>query len=254
MPCHQARLATPAGAADLMSHTAHYRFTLGDRTPGTPVSNVRGSAEYRFERVCDGYIQSSRSVLSLLTETAGAIDIATRETTWEARDGSEFRFRIREAGNDRPAVESIGHARTGPAAEARFDAPKRKVMALPGDTVFPTAHIARLIRAARAGERFLVLPVFAGTADVALSRVSATIDPTPRRVETALPEIGDMRFWRMNLATYGDDAAQSGMPDYEMTLHLAETGVTHRFEITYGDAVVVIGTLAGFEPLDEPDC
>ena len=258
----------PADGGPLASHRAVYDLKLGRTTQKSHINGARGRLVVEWEAKCDGFITNQRLYTEFLTDEGGATVSDIWLSSWEARDGSLFRFTLTSMTNGEVDEKVTGEARPGAkispttpgtkaspvAGEAVYTEPAGNRISLPAGVLFPTAHMIALIDAARNGQRTIERPVFDGSRKNGLSDVGAFIGPVQgpgeekeaRTVKNASRLLAG-RSWPVRLAFFAPTKVDNA-PDYEFAYRMYENGVATGLVFDYGD-FVVNGTLSKIEPL-----
>lgn len=246
--------ALPALAApvDLRSHRAAYRLSLAEADPASGLTAVRGGLVLEWREDCDGWLSQQRLGFVGSAGEGPGFTYDVRFSSWESRDNTRLRFNVRSFDAAELTEEFRGLAvLEAPGAEgaARYAVPEGKEVELPAGTIFPTAHVQRIIDAARAGEKVVSHSVFDGSGEDALTRVTAVIG-APRQ---ATDESGtETTRWPVSLAYFGY-GAQDSLPQFQISFELAETGVLYGATLDYGDFSLK-ADLEKLEPLEKPVC
>lgn len=246
-------LTFPAVAADeMVGHRAVYDLSLVRGSPGG--GSMNGRLAMDFKRVCDGYTLTQR----FRTETVG--DGGEKQvgdysvTSWEAADGSGFRFNIKHEHNGNLDDEYDGRSDTR-TAKATFNKPAGLELDLPAGTVYPTEHLVRLIAAARRGDRVAPLKVFDGSADDGVYDVGGFIGKPFEKeagADTLLAPLKGLDSWHVRLA-YFPHLAKTDVPDYELAFRLYANGVSSDLVLDYGEYALK-GVLVNLEIHPAPRC
>jgi len=249
----------------LVPHRAIYDLSLSQKRGNSQIVGVRGRIVYDFSgNACDGYSLEFRQV-SELDNGEGESRISTsdlRSTTWEGADAKNFKFSSQNFVNENLTQTIDGHAERS-ASETAVDLskPERKTLDLDAKVVFPTEHMVRVIKAARAGENILSFPVYDGsdTGDKVfdtLTVIGRAIAPGARKHDDAIanePKLASVARWPVTIS-YFDKAkkAESGeqTPAYAIGFELYENGISRALSLDYNDFVVA-GKLTSLE-LKEP--
>lgn len=245
-----ARGATPA--VDLLSHRAAYRLTLADADAGSGLAGVRGGLVLEWRAACDGWLSQQRLGFVTEMDEGPGYTYDVRFSSWESRDSTQLRFNVRTFDGSEMQEEYRGLARLaapGDAGTAHYQLPQPEDLPLPAGTLFPTAHVAEIIAAARAGERLLSREVFDGSGEDALTRAVAAIG-TMRRV--TLAEGGEQDTWPVSIAYFaaeGDDT----LPQFEISFDLSAGGVLDNVRLDYGEFTLQ-ARLEKLETFGPPDC
>lgn len=257
-------------AGTLASHRATYELTLGDAKQNSNVNGVRGRLVVEWQDACDGFTTNQRLFTEFLTDSGGATASDIWLSSWEARDGSLFRFTLTSRSDGNIDEKVRGEARRGPGkataglggkkgvgGEAVYSEPAGARLALPEGVIFPTAHTQALIDAAREGTRVIDRAVFDGSLKDGLSQVSAFIGaPLGKKPDSnakGLKNAGKLlsgQSWPVRLAFFSPKKADA-LPDYEFSFRLYENGVASDLKFDYGDFTVA-GKLTELTPL--PGC
>lgn len=257
-------LPLPATAADatgpLAPHEAEYSMRLNSAKPSSGIVGANGVMRYTFSDSCDGWTVETHTELTLWQTSGGATSTVWDFVSWEAKDGSAYRFRVRNH-RDGEIIDSYeGDARLGPdgVGSATFrdegEDGESVVFDLSSGTLFPTAHTESLIRQARDGKRFFARKVFDGSAIGEAVNVSAAIGARfPGDSTSALPNLLlNTPGWPVVLAFFTPDNA-SGTPDFEVTLRYHDNGVAESILQDFGD-FTLRGTLTALRTPLAPKC
>lgn len=253
--------ATAAQAVELAAHRAFYRLSLADASTDSNMAGVEGAISYELKDACDAWIVDQQYALRFQLANGGDVDNVDKFTSWESKDGLQFRFNIHRITNGRE-TEKIGgsaelESRGGPGM-ARFEEPSKDKIALSKGTVFPTEHTILLLEKAEQGKRFDRHLLFDGSKVEAAAPVT-TVVLAQRGAES--PELlkeplGPQRIWPMQLAFFAaEGAAQPGeeLPDFEMTMNIQPNGIVTSLTLDFGE-FSVNGVLEKIEALPESGC
>jgi hypothetical protein len=184
-----------------------------------------------------------------------------RTTSFEAPDGRSFQFKS-ESGSDRRATETLdGRAeqREGGLTVA-LKQPKPESYSVTGETLFPTAHMKRLIDAARAGERTLEVKVFDGSDDgrkvydtlAVIGRPVAPGEAEPGEAALRQPAMAQQARWPVTLSYFAPGQGER-TPIYTIAFDLFENGVSGALRLDYGD-FALRGEITTLEVLPDSPC
>jgi hypothetical protein len=170
LACVLLALAPPALGAEavhLAPHRAVYDLSLSGSSGTRAVEGARGRIVFDFTGdACKGFALQYRQVTVLESSESGTRTSDLRNTTFESGDGRSFRFRTQSDLNGKAAAPVDGNAERGDkGVDITLKQPKRGEMAVPGEVLFPAAHMKRLIEAARAGQSTVAVKVFDGSDD-----------------------------------------------------------------------------------------
>lgn len=251
--------AWPGGAwaAEFVGHQALYRVSLASADAKSGVASARGAVLYRFADACDGWTAENRTLLRLGYDEGDENETEWSHVSWEAKDGSAFRFRVRDIRDGDLTEELEGQAslsRKGGGA-ARFVKPDDSERKLPAGSLFPTRHMMALLAAARSGKRRLTSTVFDGASLDNPYTVGAVFHEAPAGVGRALArkmKLAEVPVWAVRLAFFS--AAEAGAtPKFEISLKFREDGIAEDIVQDFGDFVLLL-TLQHVEILPKPDC
>lgn len=250
--------AGPATAGEgLLPHRAVYALSLGSMRSSSPVVEAAGRFEFEWEDVCDGWAVSQKFRIALLYEDGISVSFGWSLSSWEAKDGSRYRFFIRRFDGSGQTESVRGQAELGPDGSGRavYRLPEEREVELPAGTMFPTGHTMHVLAQAEAQSAPIWTLVFDGSGDVGLFGVSAALSrrlgpEAPTQLANALIE--GVPSWRVNLAFFGA-GAESVEPDQEQGLRLFANGVVDEMQLDYGD-FVLDADLTGLTRLPDPDC
>ena len=192
-----------------------------------------------WANTCDGYTLNQR-FRSVLGQSEGPYIVDLTVSTWEANDGSEYRFNSRHVVNDKTVEDIRGRAHIrGNDRKVFFTRPESDALDLPEGTIFPTRHALELIERAAKGATFVEATVFDGSSADGLQHTTAVIFASyaPGSYEGAGETIlAGLRSWRMQIAyfKYSPGVADS-QPEYEIAFRLFENGVSTDVMLDYGD-------------------
>lgn len=248
-------LTAPAQAADrapqlaapptpMAAHRALYTLTLDDRPnetgSSTDVVGATGTMGYEVIDACDGWATHQQLDLVVTNTDGQNIHMVSDYTTWEAKDGLSFRFHTRQTTDDAVTSQLDGDARlTGPggAGTAHYTSPKDTTKKLPPGTLFPMAHTEALLAAARAGKKFIALPLFDGTSEGGAEDSSIVVLDTKPPMPTPYPALSALPSARVHLAFF-ERTPETTLPDYQVTMRYWENGVADALRMDFGDFVV----------------
>ena len=230
----------PAMAADLAAHRALYKLTLASSRGA--VSDARGTMAFELVDACEGWATRQRLRINTTTDAGQNIEIGLDYATFESKDGLSLRFNMRQTTETAVSSETEGQASvpaagaTG-AGEARYTSPEAKTLALPPGTIMPNTHTIAVIDAARAGKKFLAIPLFDGTSADGAQDTSVAIfswdKPAPHKYEV----LSSLPSSRMRIAFF-DRKKGSTTPDYELGIRYWENGIADEISMDFGDFVM----------------
>lgn len=251
--------ATGAAAAEpvrLASHRAVYDLSLAQSGGTRAVESARGRIVIEFSGdACKGYSMQTRQVTVLESGETGSRTSDLRNTTFEGADGRSYRFKVGTLLNGAPGQSVDGTAETtAEALKVRLKEPKREVFEASGPVLFPTAHMRRLIEAAREGTTTLSVKVYDGTDDGrkvydtlavighAAAKEGASKDETGKgETDRDRPlrqgDMAGMTHWPVTLSYFTAGSGER-TPIYVLTFDLYENGVSGNLRLDYGEFAV----------------
>ena len=246
----------------LAQHRAVYDLSLARSAGGSRgVENARGRIVLDFTGdACDGYATKYRQVTVLESGESGSRTSDLRTTSFEAADGQSFQFKTEQASDQRASETLDGRAelRAG-ALVISLRQPKREDHTFPGDTHFPTAHMKRLIEAARTGGQTASIKVFDGSDDGrkvydTLAVIGRRIEPAESAAEAPLRQeaIANVARWPVTLSYFSPGQGER-TPIYVISFELYENGVSGALRLDYG-GFALRGEMTGLELLPDTAC
>jgi len=245
----------------LAPHRATYEMKLSVARENSGIVEVKGSMVLETSDSCDGWEVRQRIKLTFLRSDGEEFETDSSFTSYETKDGQQLRFSVRNAQNDEVEEELRGQANLdGPDGRGRasFTLPEARSFELPAGTLFPTTHLARIIKHAREGDKSVSYKVFDGARLDGAFQVNAVIGKPPRIPPGTPPTRGDVALmrgrpaWSVRFAFFaaGDQGAQ---PEYELALDLLDNGIARSMLLDYGD-FAVDARLIQLQALPRPKC
>ena len=251
-----ATTAMGAEATDLVSHQALYSVRLSNTKSQAGLVEVQGAMQYRFVRGCDGWLGENRLIMRFMTESDSETESTWSLTSWEALDGSHMRFRVREAQNGSQTKEVQADATLNAnGGQALFVSPKRDRLQLAPGTLFPTAHLIKLLQAAEAGRTLLGTPVFDGSTDEYAFDTNTLIAPVAAETAASIAEAFDLPaapMWWCQMSFHGPDPDQ-GLPEFEIGIRYRRDGIADRVIQGFADFAIEL-RLVNVERLPKMAC
>lgn len=231
-------------------------MALAKSASNSDVVSADGMMMYRFAQECDGWTVENRTFLRLLYDNDVESDTLWSFVSWEATNGSKFRFHARYDQDGKTIEKFDGHAELKQRGEgtARFSQPERE-MALPQGTVFPTAHVREVIAAAAAGKHQLSRTVFDGASFDNPYVVNALFGPLPAAETETLAKrlsLPPQPAWWTRMAFFPVDD-RGAEPEFEMGAHYRADGIADAI-VQQFDTFSLDVRLRSIELLPAPDC
>ena len=248
--------AGSARAEALTPHRASYVLSMKKASGSSGIISVRGALIYEMAEACDGWTVSHRMRIKVTHRSGKDIAMETDFSSWETKDGREFRFESNSQHNGKSIENISGRAELkgpGKGGEAIFSAPKKRRLALPPGTLFPVAHTVVILKRAMAGNQLTWKLVFDGTSDDGLYGVNAFVGaPAEPKSDSPVPLFGERRSWPLKLA-YFSHGKDSPEPLFQSAMRLNEVGISDDMVIDYG-RFSLNAKLKQVDALPKPNC
>lgn len=252
--------STAAGGVEFAAHRALYTMTLVSAEVGSGIAAVAGKMAVEWRNACTGWTFEYRSVIDVNFAERDPLRLSTTATTWESRDGRDYRFSVRHKANGEDTERIEGTAsgrRNDDRGRVEFTEPKPRRMALPAGTLFPIAHSSVIMEvlAKTSKPAFVSRMVFDGMDVEGLYLVSAAIGNALSGQEGVLPEDGSMsgmKSWPVDLA-YFAAGSRKPEPSHEIQMHLYANGVADEMVMEFED-FTVRARIGRVELLPDPPC
>lgn len=248
----------------LLPHRGVYDLSLLEASDKSGISDVRGLMVYDFSgNACDGYTTSLRFVTEFMDLEGSSQMTDLRSSSYESPDGNEMQFLNQVFVDQMLVEESKGSAEdAGDHKTVHLTMPEEQTFDIDERAIFPTAHLRKVIDAARAGEVLMLADVYDGseTGDEVFSTTTIigaadeAAVPISDPVDEPQIEVPEARHWPVSIAYFepAEPGAGDQVPAYQMSFVLYENGVSRDMKLDYGDFVLQ-GKLKKFEVLDEQD-
>jgi hypothetical protein len=250
----------------LVPHRAIYDLSLGTTRANSQLAGVRGRILYDFGgSACQGYSLEFRQVSELDSGEGKVSTSDLRSTTWEGADAKSFKFTSQNF-VDENLIDSVdGHADREPTKTAvALEKPRQKSLSLAAGVVFPTEHMVRVIKAARAGQTVLSFPVYDGseTGDKVfdtLTVIGREIQPGERKRDDAAatePKLASVPRWPVTVSYFERGKTENGseqLPAYAISFELYANGISRALSLDY-NKFVINGKLSSLEFKDAKPC
>lgn len=241
--------ALPANAVALrlQPHMAIYDVSLARsedklglvKVAGRLVLEVTGSE-------CNDWTVNFRMVSQFFSDDDTVRLLDTQSSTWEAGSGKELHVTQRHfVDNSLDTEARVGAmVETSGRVHGKVDKPKEQSFELAKGTIFPIAHLRRLVAAAAGGETRDKSIVFDGSegskAYTAITFIGhqhvAGQHSTGLKVGDA-SKLRAVPSWPVAISFFDPDSGAhvEGVPSYEMQFEMFENGVAGDMVIDYGD-------------------
>jgi hypothetical protein len=258
LPVFPLHAADDAVASALKPHRAVYAMGLANSTgTGGPI-DVRGVMYYEMSESCEAWKIDTRVLMrSNYPNAEEEIENLRKMTTWEAKDGLGFRFRLDETTQGQPGDKLRGVAvidAAGSPGVAEFTEPKNGQSELPKGSMFPTHHMVELIKRSTSGAAHYTTVVFDGASVEDPYEVSALIGEAPESnlSDAVRKTLGEGARWKARLA-YFPVAKRAETPEYELSVLYRDDGIVENVRQDYDDHSIE-ARLRQIEILPRPVC
>jgi len=256
----QQRVEAPPPDVILAPHRATYEMKLSVARPNSGIVEVNGNMVLETVDSCEGWNVRQRIKLTFLRNDGEEFETDSSFTSYESKDGLNLSFSVRNVQNDEVEEELRGQASLegiGGKGRASFTLPEPRSFELPAGTLFPTSHLALIIKHARQGDKSVSYKVFDGARLDGAFQVNAVIGRPPQPVAGAPAVRGDVSLlrqpaWGVRFAFFAS-GDQGAPPEYELALDLLANGVARSMLLDYGD-FAVDARLTQIQALPRPKC
>ena len=256
-------VARPTGlvtsSVPLADHRATYKITLFKSSGAKSPTFARGRVTYEFTgSPCDGYSQVFRQVTELQPAEGATRLSDMRSATFEDADQKGFSFDVKTSVDESPPEVVDGRAsRKKDVIAIQLSKPTVQTVDVGDDVLFPTAHLQRIIAAAKAGQHILGIKVFDGSDDGKKVYDTTTVIGRPlagpaKDGDVRAPTMDAMQRWPVSIS-YFEEGRKDGEPAYTLGFELYENGVSRALRFDYGDFVLG-GELTSLDLLSMKPC
>jgi hypothetical protein len=255
-------LAGVSSASTLLPHRAVYDLELKDASDKSGITGLKGRMVYEFNgSACEGFTTTFRYVTQI--DNGEQVRLTDQQTTtFEAGDGSAFRFLTKSYVDKQLDTETVGNASLDKnGVKVDLKKPKEERLELAASQ-FPTQHLIELLNKAQKGETFYETSLFDGSDD-ANKVLSTTViigkdKPTPTTTgaddEAPLKDLKAAKHWPVSMSYFEDEKENEGLPVYQIAFKLYDNGITRDLVMDYGDFSMT-GKLVDLKVYDKPqDC
>ena len=229
----------PPAQSPLIAHKALYSLTL-DTAKTTDVVAARGTMGYEVTDACDGWAVRQRLNMTITNADGQDIQMSSDYATWESKDGLKFRYHMRQTTDTAVTSQTDGEAslqKTGGPGEAHYNSPHDSTSPLPPGTLFPMAHTAAIIAAARDKKHFIGLPLFDGTDENGVEDSFIVVIDWKPPAQNKWPPLSSLPSTKVHIAFF-DHGPESVMPSYEVAMRYWENGVADDMKMNFGEFVM----------------
>ncbi len=250
----------------LVPHRAIYDLSLGETRGNSQIAGVSGRIVYDFSgNACEGYSLDFRQASALDSGEGKGSTSDLRSTTWESADAKSFKVSSENYVDENLSDAVQGHAERHAAETAvSLVKPEEKNFTLDPQVVFPTEHMVRAIKAARAGNNVLNFPVYDGseTGDKVfntLTVIGRKLQPNERPhddVAANEPKLAGVPRWPVTISYFDSTKNQESSeqtPAYAISFELYDNGISRALTLDYNDFVAT-GKLVSLEFKEPKPC
>lgn len=230
--------ASPTTTA-MLAHKALYTLTM-TTARSQDVIGARGTMGYEVTDVCDGWAVRQRLNMTITNADGQDIDMASDYTTWEAKDGLKLRFHMRQTTDTAVTSQTDGDAsleRIGGRGSAHYTTPRDDTVDLPAGTLFPMAHTASIIAAAREKKKFLAVPLFDGTDENGVEDSFIIVLDWKSPMPVKWTVLSPLASTKVHISFF-DHGPAAMTPTYEVTMRYWENGVADEMLMDFGDFIM----------------
>ena len=248
-------------AMPLADHRAIYNVTLLRATGNKSPTSARGKVSYEFDgSACVGYSQNFRQITEMQPAEGATRLSDMRSATFEDADGKSFSFDVKTSVDRKPPEVVDGHAERGGAdvLQIKLSKPAEQALDVDQEVLFPTAHLKRIIAAAKAGQHIVAVKVFDGSDDGKKVYDTTTIigrplvGPSDDAGAAHVVAMDAMARWPV-MISYFEDGHKDKEPAYTLGFELYENGVSRALRFDYGDFVLA-GRMVSLDMLPGKPC
>lgn len=232
--------ATPAvSASSFQPHRAVYDIALDETEERANIVGAEGRLVIETGgNACDGYTVSQRLVVHFDRANGAGQTLDFRISTYEAGDGSIYRFVTRTYIDDNIIEDVKGTAqREDGKIKVTLENPDGKTVSFPKGILFPTQHLIAVLEAARGEQRFLASDVYEGSEKGETVDMTTAVIGSSQVAKTNEYLTGGIKRWPVSIAYFKKGEGKGGevTPDFQTSFLLYENGVTRDIRLNYGE-------------------
>ena len=237
----------------LAAHRATYDLSL-NRVQGGDTVAASGSLSYQIGDSCTSWTTQQELRLHTVTRDGQAVDLVSDYATLEGKDGRHLAFDMKQRTNGQVAQQLRGDASMDPSGgRIRYTLPHPTLLPLAAGTLFPMAHTAAIIHAARSGSKSIAPALFDGTGPDGAQDTYVTIlgwrAPPSTSTEPVLARLGSSQ---VHVAFFSRTPGTI-TPDYESAMRYFDNGVADQLLMDFG-GFTMRGTLRSLVLPKQPRC
>jgi hypothetical protein len=236
VPFAEAQAQAAGPAVRLTPHRAIYDLSLV-RTAKSSMERARGRIAFDFGGdACEGYTLQYRQVTVLESSEGADRTVDVRSATFEAGDGKSMRFRTETQSR------GVTEEKVDGEADRQADGSLAVSLTLPGQPIFPSEHMKRLVEAGRAGQTSFAIKVYDGSDTgkkvyETYALIGGRIEPgagtnleEPARQEA----VAKLARWPVTISYYPVESGDQ-TPAYSISFEVYENGISRALKLDYGD-------------------
>lgn len=226
-------------AVDLVAHHATYVLSLAPDSKNSQITGAEGLLDFDLKDTCDGWATNLKMKFVMALDSGDSGTIEMTQVTWESKDGSSYRYTIKNGTGGGHEEQLRGEARAeapGGKTTATADLPTRSEAKLPDGTLFPIMHTRLVLKKAAEGESVVTAAYFDGTASTEAMQASALIGVGEKDwpgLPKPFPELAGRTSYPIGYAFYLGDSSDA-VPDTEQFVRLYDNGVIGALSFSLG--------------------
>lgn len=246
-----------ADAAQLMPHRAVYELSGKSGGGFGRSGSLLGLLTYELMEDCDGWSVNQKAALEVSAPEGGGHRFEWSQATWEAKDGTSYRYFIKDSQNGTTGTQRRGelvYPKPGEQGTLTTELPARGEADMP-PVMLPVQHTLELLERAHAGDTVYLARIFDATVDEKPVEISASFGPSAPQAESRaqeFPPLKNVASRHIDFAFYVQNLPD-GTPDFEQSIELFDNGVVSRVRFDFG-GLPVLGTLRKLEMLEPQTC
>lgn len=237
-------LLLPAAAfagpeSGLTGQDAIYDLTLA-KVRTHDVTGATGQMRFSIADGCTGWGTTQHLTLLIRNADGSLTKTVTDYVTWETKDDSRLTFSLREKDDDgKPFTDDAGTAirQKDGSGIITYTTPAHRVVRMPPGTLFPMAHTAAILQAAREGKKFISVPLFDGTTDDGAQHTFVVILGRHGPEANRFPALAKLPSADVDIAFYKRKNADQD-PDFRSQMRYFSDGVATGIMMDFGDFVM----------------
>ena len=246
-----------AEAVQLVPHRAVYELTAKPTGGFGQGGSLRGVLTYELMDDCDGWTVNQKAGLDVDGSDGGGHRFEWSQATWEAKDGSAYRYFIKDSQDGNTGTQRRGELRyPKPGADGTLttELPAKGETNVP-PVLLPVQHTLALIQHADSGDTVFLAKIFDATVDEKPVEISAGFGPSATGGKTKAEDFAplkDVPSRHVDFAFFVENHPD-GTPDFEQTIQLFDNGIVSQVGFEFG-GLPVLGTLRKLEVLPAQKC